>query len=107
MPKTFFWPKTYIFVLILGIGDEEFFIASDATPLAEHTKNVVYLNDEEIAVVNRGSELQIKNIGNEIQTPYIQELDMQIEEMEKGYTLNGKVVRPARVIVSKAPSEGE
>jgi glutamine---fructose-6-phosphate transaminase (isomerizing) len=70
--------------LVIGIGDGEFFIASDATPLAEHTKNVVYLNDQEIAVVNRGSELKIKNIGNEIQTPYIQQLDMQIEEMEKG-----------------------
>ncbi len=70
--------------LVIGIGNEEFFIASDATPLAEYTKNVVYLNDQEIAVVNRGSELKIKNIGNEIQTPYIQHLDMQIEEMEKG-----------------------
>ena len=70
--------------LVIGIGDEEFYIASDATPLAGRTKNVVYLNDEEIAVVNRGAELQIKNIGNEIQTPYIQKLDMQIEEMEKG-----------------------
>ncbi|MFT4665237.1 MAG: glucosamine--fructose-6-phosphate aminotransferase (isomerizing) [Polaribacter sp.] len=70
--------------LVIGIGNEEFFIASDATPLAEYTKNVVYLNDQEIAVVTRGSELKIKNIGNEIQTPYIQHLDMQIEEMEKG-----------------------
>lgn len=70
--------------LVIGIGDEEFFIASDATPLAEYTKNVVYLNDQEIAVVNRGAELKIKNIGNEIQTPYIQHLDLQIEEMEKG-----------------------
>jgi len=70
--------------LVIGIGQDEFHIASDATPLVEHTNNVVYLNDGEIAVVNRGGELQIKTIDNQIQTPFIQELDLKIEEMEKG-----------------------
>ncbi len=72
--------------LVIGIGEDDFFLASDATPLVEHTKKVIYLNDEEIAVVNRNGDLQIKNISNEIQTPFIHELDMQIERLEKsGY----------------------
>lgn len=70
--------------LVIGIGNAEFFIASDATPIVEHTKNVVYLNDEEIAVINRNGELSIKTIHNKLQTPYIQELEMQIEMLEKG-----------------------
>ena len=72
--------------LVIGIGKDEFFLASDATPIVEHTKQVVYLNDEEIAVVTKSGDLQIKNIGNEIQTPYVQQLDMEIERLEKdGY----------------------
>lgn len=70
--------------LVLGIGQDEFHIASDATPLVEYTNNVVYLNDGEIAVVNLNGEMQIKTIDNKIQTPFIQELDLKIEEMEKG-----------------------
>ena len=70
--------------LVLGIGQDEFHIASDATPLVEYTNNVVYLNDGEIAMVTRNGEMQIKTIENKIQTPFIQELDMKIEEMEKG-----------------------
>ncbi len=70
--------------LVIGIGDEEFFVASDPTPIAEYTQRVVFLNDEEIAVVTRQGELQIKNIGNEVQTPFIQELDLEIEMLEKG-----------------------
>ncbi len=71
--------------LVIGIGEGEFFIASDATPIIEHTKQVVYLNDGEIAVVSRKEGLQIKNItDNEIRTPFIHELDMQIELLEKG-----------------------
>jgi glucosamine--fructose-6-phosphate aminotransferase (isomerizing) len=70
--------------LVIGIGEKEFFIASDATPIAEHTKNVVYLNDEEIAVMNRAGDLSIKTIGNIIQTPYIQELELKLEMLEKG-----------------------
>ncbi len=70
--------------LVIGIGKDEFFLASDATPIIEHTKKVVYLKDEEIAIVNRKGEFQLKNIGNEVQTPFIQELDMKIEMLEKG-----------------------
>jgi len=70
--------------LVLGIGQDEFHIASDATPLVEYTNNVVYLNDGEIAVVTRNGEMQIKTIDNKIQTPFIQELDLKIEQMEKG-----------------------
>jgi glucosamine--fructose-6-phosphate aminotransferase (isomerizing) len=70
--------------LVIGIGENEFFLASDATPIVEHTRKVVYLNDEEIAVVTRGGDLQIKTISNEVQTPFIHELDMKIEALEKG-----------------------
>ena len=70
--------------LVIGIGEDEFFIASDASPLVEYTRNVVYLNDEEIAVVNRTNELIIKTIHNEKITPYMQELQMQLDMIEKG-----------------------
>ncbi|MCB9031605.1 MAG: glutamine--fructose-6-phosphate transaminase (isomerizing) [Chitinophagales bacterium] len=70
--------------LVLGIGDNEYFVASDATPLIEYTKEVVYLNDEEIAIVERGKELVIKNLENEEATPYIQELQLQLDMIEKG-----------------------
>src|SRR4030095_241534 len=70
--------------LVIGIGQKEFFIASDATPIIEHTKNVVYLNDEEIAVLHRNGELRIKTIGNKAMTPYIQELELKLEMLEKG-----------------------
>ncbi len=70
--------------LVLGIGDDEFLVASDATPIIEHTKRVVYLNDEEIAVLSKDGYMQIKTIGNEVQTPYIQELTLEIERLEKG-----------------------
>ena len=70
--------------LVVGIGDGEFFIASDATPIVEYTQKVVYLNDEEIAVVNRDGDLTIKTIANELKTPFIQQLELNIEELEKG-----------------------
>ncbi len=69
--------------LVIGIGDDDFYIASDATPIIEYTKRVVYLNDEEIAVVKKDGSLQLFTISNEIQTPHIQELDMEIERLEK------------------------
>ncbi|NBC06168.1 MAG: glutamine--fructose-6-phosphate transaminase (isomerizing) [Bacteroidetes bacterium] len=72
--------------LVIGIGENEYFLASDATPLVEYTKKVIYLKDEEIAVVNRNGDMEIKTLTNEIQTPYVQELDMKIEMLEKdGY----------------------
>jgi glutamine---fructose-6-phosphate transaminase (isomerizing) len=70
--------------LVIGIGDDEFFIASDATPIVEYTKNVVYLNDEEIAILHRNEELKIKTIKNKDKTPYIQKLELNLTALEKG-----------------------
>ncbi|WP_461449152.1 glutamine--fructose-6-phosphate transaminase (isomerizing) [Mucilaginibacter sp.] len=69
--------------MVIGVGEGEYFIASDATPIVEYTKNVIYLNDNEIAYVHRDS-LLVKNIDNTVQTPYIQELDLKLEMLEKG-----------------------
>lgn len=72
--------------IVIGIGEGEYFVASDASPLIEYTRNVVYLNDEEIAVVNRNGELVIKTIHNEEMTPYVQELQLRLDMIEKsGY----------------------
>jgi glutamine---fructose-6-phosphate transaminase (isomerizing) len=70
--------------LVIGIGDDEFFIASDATPIIEHTKDVVYLNDEEIAILKRNEELKLVTIKNQTKTPYIQQLEMSLDAIEKG-----------------------
>lgn len=71
--------------LVVGIGTEgDFFLASDATPIVEYTKRVVYLEDEEIAIVDLNDGLKIFNIGNQEKTPYIQQLEMQLEALEKG-----------------------
>lgn len=70
--------------MVIGIGDDEFYIASDATPIVEYTKNVVYLEDEEIAFIERGKELKIKTIKNKKKTPYVQELELKLEALEKG-----------------------
>jgi glucosamine--fructose-6-phosphate aminotransferase (isomerizing) len=69
--------------MVLGVGLGEYFIASDASPIIEYTKNVIYLNDNEIAFINR-DELLIKNIDNTIQIPYVQELELKLEMLEKG-----------------------
>lgn len=69
--------------MVLGIGENEHFIASDAAPLIEYTKNVIYLNDGEIAII-KNNELTIKTIDNAVKTPYIQELEMNLEQIEKG-----------------------
>ena len=70
--------------LVLGIGENELFFASDATPIIEYTKKVVYLNDLEIAVAHENGEFEVRTIENDITTPYIQELEMEIERLEKG-----------------------
>jgi len=57
--------------MVLGVGDKEYFIASDASPIIEYTKNVIYLNDNEIAYIKR-NELLIKSIDNVVQIPYVQ-----------------------------------
>jgi glucosamine--fructose-6-phosphate aminotransferase (isomerizing) len=69
--------------MVLGIGDNEFLIASDATPIIEYTKKVVYINDYEIVCIKDG-ELSIKNIDAETTQPYIQELDLRLDAIEKG-----------------------
>ena len=73
--------------LVIGIGCDEYYIASDATPIIEYTKDVVYLEDGEIARVNACEELEIKTIDNEIKTAYIHELEMSLDTIEKdGFT---------------------
>jgi glucosamine--fructose-6-phosphate aminotransferase (isomerizing) len=69
--------------LVIGIGKNEHFLASDASPIIEYTKEVVYVNDYEIAIV-RADELTLKNLGNEKQTPFITKLDMDLAAIEKG-----------------------
>ncbi|MCK9450707.1 MAG: glutamine--fructose-6-phosphate transaminase (isomerizing) [Bacteroidales bacterium] len=70
--------------LVIGIGNDDYYIASDATPIIEYTRNVVYLDDEEIALISRSSDLKIKTIRNKEKTPYVQELEMNLSALEKG-----------------------
>jgi glucosamine--fructose-6-phosphate aminotransferase (isomerizing) len=71
--------------LVVGLGENEYFIGSDATPIIDYTKKVIYLQDEEIAIIKNG-RLQIKDIRNEVKNPKVELLDMQIEALEKsGY----------------------
>jgi len=69
--------------LVIGIGKGEHFLASDASPIIEYTKEVVYVNDYEIAIV-KADELTLKNLGNEKQTPFITKLDIDLAAIEKG-----------------------
>jgi glucosamine--fructose-6-phosphate aminotransferase (isomerizing) len=69
--------------MVIGVGKGEYFIASDATPIIEYTKNVIYLKDGEIALVTR-EDLLIKHLDNVVQTPLIQELELKLEMLEKG-----------------------
>ncbi|SHE87696.1 glutamine--fructose-6-phosphate transaminase (isomerizing) [Flavisolibacter ginsengisoli] len=69
--------------LVIGIGKNEHFLASDASPIIEYTKEVVYVNDYEIAIIKQ-DELILKNLGNERQTPFITKLDMELAAIEKG-----------------------
>lgn len=72
--------------LVVGIGsDEDFYLASDATPIVEYTKDVVYLNDKDIAIIDRNEGLKVYNIdSSEEKIPYIQQLELQLEALEKG-----------------------
>ncbi|MCX2433156.1 glutamine--fructose-6-phosphate transaminase (isomerizing) [Pedobacter sp. GR22-10] len=69
--------------MVIGVGKGEYFIASDATPIIEYTKNVIYLKDGEIALVTR-EDLLVKQLDNIVQTPLIQELELKLEMLEKG-----------------------
>ncbi len=70
--------------LVVGIGKDEYFVASDASPIIEYTKNVVYLDDQEYAVIPRHGKMQVKTLGNVEKTPFIEELEMDLEAIEKG-----------------------
>ncbi len=71
--------------LAIGIGDEEFFIASDATPFIEYTSNAIYLEDEEMAIVRLHKPLKVRKIKDDsLVDPYIQELQLNLEQIEKG-----------------------
>ncbi|HEX3008013.1 MAG TPA: isomerizing glutamine--fructose-6-phosphate transaminase, partial [Bacteroidales bacterium] len=68
--------------LVIGVGNEEYFVASDATPIIEHTNSVIYLNDNDVAII-RSNELTLKTVHNDQLTPNIQKLNLEIGEIEK------------------------
>lgn len=68
--------------LVIGVGKDEYYIASDATPIVEYTNSVIYLNDDDVAVISRG-ELSLKTIRNDLQTPIVHKLNLEIGEIEK------------------------
>jgi len=70
--------------LVVGIGEDEFFLASDATPIVEFTNKVVYIGEEEIVTLQRGKELKIRTIGNIEKTHEVKELEMTLSQLEKG-----------------------
>ena len=70
--------------LVIGIGDNEFFIASDATPIVEYTNKVIYLEDEQVAIVNRTTGVLVRTIKDAEATPVIKEIEMSLNELEKG-----------------------
>jgi glutamine---fructose-6-phosphate transaminase (isomerizing) len=70
--------------MVIGVGKDEYFIASDATPIIEYTKNVVYIEDEQVAILKRDGELKIKTIKHKDVTPYVHKLEMELEAIEKG-----------------------
>jgi len=72
--------------LVFGIGEDEFFLASDATPIIKYTNKVIYLEDGEVVTIKRGGKYEIRNLDNKIQNPKVSELDLKIDEIEKaGY----------------------
>ncbi len=70
--------------LVVGIGEDEFFLASDATPIVEYTDQVVYIGEEEIVTLQRGKQLKIRTISNVEKTPEIKKLEMTLNQLEKG-----------------------
>ncbi|MFK5982127.1 MAG: glutamine--fructose-6-phosphate transaminase (isomerizing) [Flavobacteriaceae bacterium] len=71
--------------LAIGIGEDEFFVASDASPFIEYTNNAIYLEDEEMAIIRLGREIKIRKVKDDsLVAPYIQELQLNIEQIEKG-----------------------
>lgn len=70
--------------LVIGVGKNEFLVGSDATPIVEHTKNVVYLKDEEVATITLDGQMHIKTLGNEEATATIHQIELELEQLEKG-----------------------
>ena len=70
--------------LVVGIGEDEYFLASDATPIIEYTNKVVYIGEEEIVTLERGKGLKIRTIGNVEKTPEVMKLEMTLSQLEKG-----------------------
>jgi len=70
--------------LVIGLGDDEYFIASDATPIVKYTNKVIYLDDEQVATIHRDGKYEIKTLENKIKLPKIHSVDLKIEELEKG-----------------------
>jgi len=70
--------------LVVGIGDGEYFLASDATPIVEYTNKVVYIGEEEIVTLERNKPLKIRTIGNVEKTPEVMKLEMTLTQLEKG-----------------------
>ena len=71
--------------LAIGIGEDEFFVASDASPFIEFTNNAIYLEDEEMAIIRLGRDVKVRKIKDDkLVAPYIQELQMNLEQIEKG-----------------------
>ena len=70
--------------LVVGIGDDEFFIASDASPIIKYTNRIIYLEDDEVVSLHRGSDVEIRSLENELIDYTIQEVDLKLEEIEKG-----------------------
>ncbi|HZV69596.1 MAG TPA: glutamine--fructose-6-phosphate transaminase (isomerizing) [Saprospiraceae bacterium] len=70
--------------LVVGMGENEYFIGSDATPIVRYTNKVIYLKDDEIAILDRHNGVTIKNSKNQVQKPRIEEISLKIEELEKG-----------------------
>lgn len=70
--------------LVVGIGKDEFFLASDATPIVEYTDKVVYLQDGEIAVIRRDKTLEVVNLDNVLQNPEVRTVEMNLGQLEKG-----------------------
>ena len=71
--------------LAIGVGTDEFFVASDATPFLEYTKNVIYLEEEHLAIIRSDRDVSIRKITNDkVIKPYVEELQMSLENIQKG-----------------------
>ena len=70
--------------LVIGIGNNEYFVASDASPIIEYTDKVIYLEDGEVARLNKNQVVEIKTIDDKAKNPYVQKLEQSLESIEKG-----------------------